>query len=77
MPVSILDISRPTDLKLLLTRLLATKADIETHFIKPFSGFPITEIKLMDGFGFIEYNNPTDARDAVLSMSIGPLFKET
>jgi hypothetical protein len=32
----------------------------------------ITEVKLMDGFGFIEYLDAVDARDAVPSMSIMP-----
>lgn len=41
-----------------------TKADIEAHFSKHGNG-KITEIKLMNGFGFIEYDDPLDARDVV------------
>ncbi|KAG9253731.1 pre-mRNA splicing factor [Emericellopsis atlantica] len=42
----------------------ATKTDIETHFATHGTG-EITEIKLMNGFGFIEYKDPMDARDVV------------
>lgn len=41
-----------------------TKADIEEHFSSHGSG-KITEIKLMNGFGFIEYDDQLDARDIV------------
>lgn len=41
-----------------------TKADIETHFSSHGTG-EITEIKLMNGFGFIEYKDAMDARDVV------------
>ncbi|PKS12856.1 hypothetical protein jhhlp_000196 [Lomentospora prolificans] len=41
-----------------------SKAEIEAHFAKFGSG-KITEIKLMNGFGFIEYEDPLDARDVV------------
>ncbi|KJK95065.1 hypothetical protein H633G_00983 [Metarhizium anisopliae BRIP 53284] len=40
----------------------ATKADIEAHFATHGTG-DITEVKLMNGFGFIEYKDPMDARD--------------
>ncbi|KAF2007117.1 hypothetical protein P154DRAFT_541899 [Amniculicola lignicola CBS 123094] len=42
----------------------ATKADVETHFQTHGTG-EITEIKLMNGFGFIEYKDAMDARDVV------------
>ncbi|CAP66673.1 uncharacterized protein PODANS_4_8210 [Podospora anserina S mat+] len=42
----------------------ATKADIEAHFSTHGTG-DIAEIKLMNGFGFIEYKDPMDARDVV------------
>lgn len=42
----------------------ATKADVEAHFKTHGTG-EITEIKLMNGFGFIEYNDAMDARDVV------------
>ncbi|KAF2761252.1 hypothetical protein EJ05DRAFT_497803 [Pseudovirgaria hyperparasitica] len=42
----------------------ATKADVESHFQKHGTG-KITEIKLMNGFGFIEYEDAMDARDVV------------
>ncbi|KAI2747515.1 hypothetical protein DTO013E5_804 [Penicillium roqueforti] len=41
-----------------------TKSDIEEHFSSHGSG-KITEIKLMNGFGFIEYDDQLDARDIV------------
>ncbi|KAF2843326.1 hypothetical protein M501DRAFT_994222, partial [Patellaria atrata CBS 101060] len=43
---------------------LATKADVETHFATHGTG-EITEIKLMNGFGFIEYKDAADAREVV------------
>lgn len=42
----------------------ATKADVEQHFAAHGTG-EITEIKLMNGFGFIEYKDAMDARDVV------------
>ncbi|KAK3333846.1 hypothetical protein B0T19DRAFT_355925 [Cercophora scortea] len=42
----------------------ATKADVESHFASHGTG-EITEIKLMNGFGFIEYKDSMDARDVV------------
>jgi hypothetical protein len=42
----------------------ATKPDIEEHFSSHGTG-KITEIKLMNGFGFIEYEDARDARDIV------------
>jgi transcription initiation factor TFIID subunit 15 len=42
----------------------ATKADVETYFSTHGTG-EITEIKLMNGFGFIEYKDAMDARDVV------------
>lgn len=44
--------------------LAATKADVEAHFATHGTG-EITEVKLMNGFGFIEYKDPMDARDVV------------
>ena len=41
-----------------------TKEDIQAHFSKDGTG-TITEVKLMNGFGFIEYDDPLDARDMV------------
>ena len=43
---------------------IATKSDVETHFKTHGTG-EITEIKLMNGFGFIEYKDAMDARDVV------------
>ncbi|KEZ43000.1 hypothetical protein SAPIO_CDS5458 [Scedosporium apiospermum] len=51
----------PLNLKI---RPLLSKADIEAHFSKYGNG-KITEVKLMNGFGFIEYEDPLDARDVV------------
>ena len=42
----------------------ATKADVEGHFGTHGTG-EITEIKIMNGFGFIEYKDAMDARDVV------------
>ena len=50
-----------TDVKL---TAIATKADVEAHFQTHGTG-EITEIKLMNGFGFIEYKDAMDARDVV------------
>jgi hypothetical protein len=47
--------------------ILATKSDIEQHFAAHGTG-KITEIKLMNGFGFIEYEDAMDARDIVPGM---------
>lgn len=44
--------------------MTATKADVEAHFNSHGTG-EITEIKLMNGFGFIEYKDALDARDVV------------
>ncbi|KAL5606297.1 hypothetical protein BROUX41_002712 [Berkeleyomyces rouxiae] len=41
----------------------ATKDDVQTHFAR--MAGEITDIKLMNGFGFIEYKDPMDARDVV------------
>ncbi|KAK0767788.1 hypothetical protein LTR38_018245, partial [Friedmanniomyces endolithicus] len=41
-----------------------TKAEVEDHFNTHGTG-EITEIKLMNGFGFIEYKDEMDARDVV------------
>lgn len=46
-----------------------TKQDIEEHFSTHGSG-KITEIKLMNGFGFIEYEDAMDARDVVPGMAL-------
>lgn len=47
---------------------IATKADVEAHFATHGTG-EITEIKLMNGFGFIEYKDAMDARDVVPGLS--------
>jgi hypothetical protein len=47
-----------------LTDCVATKTDVENHFNSHGTG-EITEIKLMNGFGFIEYKDAMDARDVV------------
>ncbi|KAK3167441.1 hypothetical protein OEA41_010568 [Lepraria neglecta] len=47
------------------------KEDIQNHF-KDGTG-NITEIKLMNGFGFIEYDDALDARDVVPAFRLGPL----
>lgn len=41
-----------------------TKQDVEDHFSTHGSG-KIREIKLMTGFGFIEYEDEMDAKDVV------------
>jgi len=46
----------------------ATKQDIEDHFNSQGTG-KITDIKIMNGFGFIEYEDALDARDIVPSKS--------
>ncbi|KAI1265313.1 PXA domain-containing protein [Xylariaceae sp. FL1019] len=46
------------------TTFPATKQDVEAHFATHGTG-EITEIKLMNGFGFVEYKDPMDARDVV------------
>ncbi|EXJ57342.1 hypothetical protein A1O7_07689 [Cladophialophora yegresii CBS 114405] len=52
-----------------------TKQDIEEHFGTHGAG-TIKEIKLMNGFGFIEYEDAMDARDVVPGNSIdGTEFK--
>jgi hypothetical protein len=43
---------------------IATKADVESFFAAHGAG-EITEVKVMNGFGFIEYKDPMDARDVV------------
>ena len=40
-----------------------TKEDINKHFEE--GPGTIGEIKIMNGFGFLEYNDPADARDVV------------
>ena len=49
-------------------RLIVTKEDVQTHF-KEAPG-TIAEVKLMNGFGFIEYEDALDARDVVPSKSL-------
>ena len=44
---------------------IATKQDVENHFAS--HGGKILEIKLMNGFGFIEFEDELDARDIVPS----------
>ena len=41
-----------------------SKEDIQEHF-KAHGAGNITEVKLMNGFGFVEYDDPMDARDVV------------
>jgi hypothetical protein len=47
-----------------LTRNEVTKQDIEDHFSTHGTG-KIKEVKLMNGFGFIEYDDELDAKDVV------------
>jgi len=47
-----------------LLPISVVKQDIEDHFSSHGTG-KITEIKLMNGFGFIEYEDALDARDIV------------
>ena len=49
----------------------ATKADVEAHFQTHGTG-EITEVKLMNGFGFIEYKDAMDARDVVPAFRMYP-----
>jgi RNA recognition motif-containing protein len=51
----------------------ATKAEVEAHFQTHGTG-EITEIKLMNGFGFIEYKDAMDARDVVPGRSSFPIL---
>jgi hypothetical protein len=53
-----------TEKCLSFTHSPVTKQEIEEHFNSHGSG-KITEIKLMSGFGFIEYEDAMDARDVV------------
>jgi hypothetical protein len=46
-----------------------TKADIEEHFSHHGTG-TIKEVKLMNGFGFIEYEDAMDAKDVVPGMFV-------
>ncbi|MCJ1480940.1 hypothetical protein MMC06_001095 [Schaereria dolodes] len=48
-----------------------TKEDIQTHFKTHGTG-NITEVKLMNGFGFIEYDDAMDARDVVPAFRASP-----
>lgn len=57
------------------TPTTATKADVEAHFATHGTG-EITEVKLMNGFGFIEYKDPMDARDVVPGMFCPSIFEE-
>ena len=54
--------------RLIANSIIATKADVEAHFNTHGTG-EITEIKLMNGFGFIEYKDAMDARDVVPGMA--------
>ncbi|MCJ1417320.1 hypothetical protein MMC32_003663 [Xylographa parallela] len=51
-----------------------TKEDITEHF-KAHGAGNITEVKLMNGFGFVEYDDPMDARDVVPAFH-GSMLKE-
>lgn len=44
-----------------------TKQEVEEHFNSHGAG-NIKEIKLMNGFGFVEYDDEMDARDVVPGM---------
>jgi hypothetical protein len=48
---------------------------VETHFAQHGNG-TIKEVKLMNGFGFIEYEDEMDARDVVPGMFTLPHFDE-
>ena len=48
-----------------------TKQDIEEHFSTHGTG-TIKEVKLMNGFGFVEYEDPMDAKDVVPGQYIHP-----
>lgn len=48
-----------------------TKEDIQEHFKTHGTG-TITEVKIMNGFGFIEYDDAMDARDVVPGKSKDP-----
>ena len=52
--------------------ITVTKEDIQEHFKSHGTG-NITEVKLMNGFGFIEYDDAMDARDVVPGMLIASL----
>jgi hypothetical protein len=52
---------------LLRVRQTVTRKDVEEHFKKHGAG-EITEVKLMSGFGFIEYKDSLDAMDVVPGM---------
>lgn len=54
----------PPDWQQLTDLLSVTKADIEEHFANHGTG-TIKEVKLMNGFGFIEYEDAMDAKDVV------------
>ena len=60
---TITGISNNSDGDSLTATTTVTKEDIQNHF-KDGTG-TITEIKLMNGFGFIEYDDALDARDVV------------
>ena len=50
---------------------VATKKDVEDHFATHGTGV-VKEIKLMNGFGFIEYEDAMDARDVVPGKFLSP-----
>jgi len=52
-----------------------TKEDIQEHF-KAHGAGNITEVKLMNGFGFVEYDDPMDARDVVPAFH-GSMLKDS
>ncbi|KFY45162.1 hypothetical protein V495_03095 [Pseudogymnoascus sp. VKM F-4514 (FW-929)] len=54
----------------------ATKADVEAHFATHGTG-TIKEIKLMNGFGFIEYEDAMDARDLSVRYNIETIYSTT
>ncbi|KAI9670822.1 MAG: hypothetical protein M1829_004711 [Trizodia sp. TS-e1964] len=52
-----------------------TRAQVEEHF-KAHGAGEITEVKLMNGFGFIEYSDSMDARDVVPAFHGGEFMGE-
>lgn len=57
-------------------RFPVTKEDIQEHF-KTHGAGNITEVKLMNGFGFIEYDDAMDARDVVPGLSFQSFWLES
>jgi RNA recognition motif-containing protein len=51
---------------------IATKEDVRNHFASHSPTVKINEIKLMSGFGFIEFEDELDAREIVPGLSSYP-----